>query len=285
MIQRNVSHLLRLLTPTGLALSLLFLFVPATFAASRSPTTPATLLGPKSFYLALGDSLAYGYQPNGDYTHGYADYFYQNLKTHGVSYYANMGCTGETTTSMMNGLCTLAILRKYPYLGSQLLAAADYLHRHAGLVSPVTLDIGADDVSQDINYSTCAINAKVTKDLATMDYNLTHTILPTLTAAMMLRGQMTGDLLIMNYDNPYQNHCPNSGPFALALNQHLASDISSYPATLVDVFTAFGGAATPNPDLCADTWMCSHYPSSLAIHATDTGYQTIASTFEQTVGY
>jgi len=32
---------------------------------------PFKLIGPKQHYLALGDSLAFGYQPNQDYSHGY----------------------------------------------------------------------------------------------------------------------------------------------------------------------------------------------------------------------
>jgi lysophospholipase L1-like esterase len=117
-----------------------------------------------------------------------------------------------------------------------------------------------------------------------MDYNLTHTILPQLTAAMTVNGHMTGDLLMMNYYDPFQNDCPNSVPFSEMLNQHLAADASGY-ATMVDVFDPFGGATVPNPNLCNYTWMCSAYPTTLGIHATTTGYQVIANAFEQTAGY
>ena len=284
MIQRSVSPLLRMVAPIGVALALFFLSVPSTFASAHAVVAQSTLIGPKTFYLALGDSLAYGYQPNLDFTHGYTDDFYQDLKGHGTKYYADMGCSGETTTSMITGLCPLSILRKYPYIGSQLLAAVTYLRLHPGQVSPVTLDIGANDVDLDINFSTCAISSKVTSDLATMDYNLTQIILPQLTAAMTVNGHMTGDLLMMNLYNPYENHCPNSVPFGQTLNQHLAADASG-SATLVDVSTAFGGTTVPNPDLCTYTWICSSYPYLLGIHATDLGYQVIANTFEQTAGY
>ncbi len=279
MVQGKVSYLLRMVALVGLAFSLFLLFVPPTVASAQS-----TLIGPKSIYLALGDSLAYGYQPNLDFDHGYTDDFYSNLKSHGTQTYINMACSGETTTSMIDGLCPLAILRKYPYIGSQLLAAVAYLRAHPGEVSPVTLDIGANDIDLDINYSTCAISSTFTSDLATMDYNLTHIILPQLTAAMTVDGHMTGDVLMMNYYNPFINHCPNTLSFGETLNEHLAADASGY-ATLVDVFDAFGGTTVPNPNICTYTWMCSDYPYLLGIHATDTGYQVIANAFEQTAGY
>ena len=48
------------------------------------------------------------------------------------------------------------------------------------------------------------------------------------------------------------------------------------------VFTAFGGATTPNPNICTYTWMCSSYND---IHATTAGYGVIASAFDGATGY
>ncbi len=284
MIPRRVSHLLRMVALSLFVFSAVFLFTPSAFAATRS-TTQATLVGPKTFYMALGDSLAYGFQPNLDFSHGYADYFYQDLKNHGTRYLADLGCNGETSTSMINGTCSLPELRKYPYLGSQLSAAVAYLHLYAGHVSPVTLDIGANDIDHDLNSSTCAIDTtQFASHIATLDYNLTHVILPQLVAAMTINGHMTGDLLVMNYYDPLQNKCPNTIPYVQTLNQHIQADTQGV-AHLVDVFDAFGGASVPNPNICAYTWICSKYPYLLAIHGTDTGYGVIANAFEQTANY
>jgi lysophospholipase L1-like esterase len=284
MIQRRVSHLLRMAALSVFVFSCVFLFTPSAFAATRS-TAQATSVGPKTFYMALGDSLAFGFQPNLDFTHGYADYFYQNLKSHGTKYAINLGCNGETSTSMINGTCPLPALRKYPYTGAQLSAAVTYLHLYAGHISPVTLDIGANDIDQDTNSSTCVINtAQFNSDLATLDYNLTHVILPQLVAAMTIDGRMTGDLLMMNYYDPLQNKCPNTVPYVQTLNAHIQADAQGY-AQIVDVFDAFGGASVPNPNICTYTWICSNYTYLLGIHATDTGYGVIANTFEQTASY
>ncbi len=71
------------------ALLLLLTSVPVALAHTR--LAASSVIGPKKYYLALGDSLAFGYQPNFDFSHGYVDDFFSNLKTHGTTTLANMG--------------------------------------------------------------------------------------------------------------------------------------------------------------------------------------------------
>jgi lysophospholipase L1-like esterase len=272
----------RIIVSLALACVLLFAAVPQALAASAASSQASSLVGPKQHYLALGDSLAFGYQPDFDFFHGYADDFFKNLQSHGVKSLANMGCPGESSVTFINGGCPHPYLRKYPYLGSQLNAALSYLHAYAGHVSPVTLDIGSNDLLPDFDPSTCTLNVSAfTADLATLDYNLKVRILPALQDALTVHGRLTGDLVMMNYYDPYQNRCPTLISYVQTVNSHLASDVSGF-GIIVDVFGAFGGAATPNPHICTYTWMCSIFKD---IHATDTGYSVIATTFEQGTGY
>ena len=269
----------RILPAFVLSMLLILSIVPAAFAAGRSAPP---LVGPGKHYLALGDSLAFGYQPDLDFDDGYANDFFTNLQSHGVQTSANLGCPGETSVTFLNGKCPLPFLRKYPYVGSQLNAALLYLASHRGQVSPVTLDIGANDITPAINSKTCAVDtAKFNATLATADTNLTQTILPRLRDALTVNGVLTGDIVVMNYYDPFQNICPNTVPFVQLVNQHLANDVSGF-GTMVDVFTAFGGAATPNPNICSYTWMCSVFKD---IHAHDLGYSVIANAFESRTGY
>jgi len=268
------------------AKSLLFtgtlLFSLAFVAFSASQASAASLVGPKTHYLVLGDSLAFGFQPDLDFDDGYANDFASNLAAHGVKTTANLACPGETTVTMLNGKCPFPFLRKFPYLGSQLNAALAYLAANRGQVSPVTLDIGANDVLSGINTKTCTFSmAAFNANLATVDANLTHTILPELHQALMVNGRLTGDLVMMNYYDPLQNTCPNTVSIVQTVNQHLANDVRGF-GIIVDVFDAFGGAATPNPNICSFTWMCSIFHD---IHSTDKGYSVIASTFESGTGY
>lgn len=276
-MQGMASRLLRLSLPIVLVLSLALLFVPSVSAASASPA----IVGPRANYIAAGDSLAFGYQPDLDWVHGYSNFFYSNLQKHGETDYDNYGCPGETSATFIKGGCPFAVLKKTLYVGAQLPAVVHFLHTHAGTVSPLTLDIGANDLTPDINTSNCTVSAKWNSDLAIVDSNLTQIILPQLVDALTVNGKRTGDLLLMGYYDPFQNICPNSLPFIEQLNAHLRTDAGGF-ATFVDVFTPFGGATTPNPNICNFTWMCSSFHD---IHSKDQGYSVIASAFENTVGY
>ena len=275
---RKLHMYWRIFTPLALLVLLLLIATPSVFAASYSHRF--TLVGPKARYLALGDSLAFGFQPDLNFNHGYADDFMGNLSHHGVKHLANMGCPGETSSTFINGGCPYPFLRKYPYIGPQLAAAAAYLKFYRGQVSPVTLDIGANDLLPDINTSTCAISSSFTSDLATVDANV-HTTLTQLQAAMTVNGHMTGDIVMMNYYDPYQNICPNTVPDIQLINRHLAADVQGF-GIIVDVFDAFGGAGVPNNNICNYTWMCSFFND---IHATTKGYSVIARAFENGTGY
>src|ERR1700748_504089 len=115
--------------------------VPSHPAALRVPAKAP----PASYYLALGDSLARGVQPNAAgvsvmTSDGYPDQVYAALHPSRPGLrLVKLGCPGETTVSMINaGIC------RYPE-GSQLAEAVDFLQAHRGRVLLVTLDIGAND--------------------------------------------------------------------------------------------------------------------------------------------
>ncbi len=273
---------MRFLTSFAFTLLLVVMFTPVARARPSANHTDLSI-GPKQYYLALGNSLAFGYQPDLDFDHGYVDDFSVDLQNHGSKQTANLGCPDETSASFINGGCPYAILRKFPYQGNQLSAALLYLNEHQGQVSPVTLDIGANDMLPDLSSATCVIDAQKFKtDLATLDSNLAQIILPRLHAALTVNGVVTGDLLVQNYYDPYQNQCPNTIPFMQEMNSHIAADVQNF-GTLVDVFSAFGGAGTPNPNICIYTWICNRFFHD--VHGTKSGYEVIAGVFEQSAGY
>jgi lysophospholipase L1-like esterase len=97
------------------------------------------------YYLALGDSLSRGVQPDAagasvETSQGYPDLVSAQLRrTHPGLRLVQLGCPGETTETMMRGgIC------RYPG-GSQLAAAVTFLRAHRGHVLLVTIDIGAND--------------------------------------------------------------------------------------------------------------------------------------------
>jgi lysophospholipase L1-like esterase len=279
----------RLVTRQLVILATALLLIAGGFGASRLifPMTHAHAasqwVGPKHYYLGLGDSLAFGFQPDLDWSHGYVQDFYSNLQSHGVASLTNYGCNGETSNTMINGGCPYQIALHNYYLGAQLNAAVGFLHSHAGQVSPVTLDMGANDLIPDINSSTCSVSATWATDLANLRANLANTILPQITAAMKdSSGNMTGDLVMMNYYDPYSKSCPNSLTYVQQLNATISSVAAQFGVHVADVYSAFGGAGMAN-NICSYTWICNWLFHD--IHATDAGYQVIANTFAATTGY
>lgn len=238
----------------------------------------ASVVGPRPYYLSLGDSLAFGKQPDGDFTHGYSDDFLTYLAPFGTTTLINMGCPGETSTTFVLGGCKWLSQVKYPYTGAQLAAGVAFIQGHPGQVSPVTLDMGTNDLATLYN-SSCVMppTATISQTLSAYDTNMTAA-LSQLQAA--LNG--SGDLIVMTNYFARQNECPNVLPFAQIFNDHLTADAQQFGVPVAPVFDDFGGAGIPNPNLCAYTWICSSYHD---LHATTQGYAVIAAAFAATAEY
>src|ERR1700733_1062286 len=144
-------------TPAGLALAL------ALVLAAFGALGPGTALASKQakatphYYLALGDSLSVGFQPNPqgvglETSQGYTNdvYAYERKSVPGLKL-VEMGCPGDTTTSLLTGKGNAANASTFHCVrtgGSQLKAAERFLksHHKKGEAVVVTPDIGANDV-------------------------------------------------------------------------------------------------------------------------------------------
>lgn len=281
----------RLMSTAVIAASVAALLI-ASAPLQRSDAASATVRV-KSYYLALGTSLAFGQQPNGDNDHGYPQQWFTLLQHRGSKSLTNYGCPGMTSTGMFTQInCAVA---HNSYNGkSQLGAALAFIAAHRHQVSPVSLDMGANDLFPDIHVApgpsptgfVCTFDpARIQQDEDTLDANLRYTILPQLVTALQNQGgQLTGDLVMMNYYYPLQNTCPETVELFQGLNARIAADVAFVAherhvrIRLADVFTAFGGPAVPNPNICVYTWFCPQQ-GTFDIHATTRGYRVIAQTF------
>ena len=276
------SRITRALTFIGLSLLLVLSLVGVDIYV-LSGNNPLKAVSPH-YYMALGNSLSFGYQPNLDFSAGFADDIFNDLHKADVTSVVNYACAGETTGTMIEGGCAARFAHKGSYTGPQLQAAISFLTnaRNQGRVSPITLEIGANDVFADWDQSTCSAGPNANVDLATMDFNLTNTILPELVKALTTpRGALTGDLHLLNYYNPFAKDCSNSGQFVRILNSHLATDAAQFRIPVVDIYSAFGGDSGTAGNLCAYTWMCSSFHD---IHPTNKGYTVIAKAVEASLG-
>lgn len=243
-----------------------------------------TLEGARHYYMAIGDSLSFGFEPNLDFTNGFADDLGSDLhKAYGSST-INFACASESTTTMISGGCPKRFILHQSYSGAQLDAAVAFIERNSGLISPVTLEIGASDVLPDFDQATCTPVANYMADLATMDQNLTKTILPRLLDALSpSNGQRAGDLVLLNYYNPFVRQCANSAGFVHQINDHLAADATRFRIPVVDVYAAFGGDAFMADHICTLTWICDTQFHD--IHPKPPGYHLIAQAIESALNY
>jgi lysophospholipase L1-like esterase len=281
--------------------------------------TPAALSGAftQHYYVAVGDSLSFGFQPSLDFSHGFADDLFADLRRAEVTsrernstVLDDYACAGETSDSMINGGCRGRDFLKIPYSGPQLDAVIDFMVAHKGKISPVTFEIGANDVLPDWNAATCSASSATDDHITQVDYNLTRVdtssseaardpnnkangILQRLSDALALSPGLPGlmgpantqarpgDLVMLNYYNPFAKACPDSAAFVKKLNEHLAADAAKFGVPVVDIYAAFGGDAGMAESICADTWYCARQD----IHPTSAGYQAIAAAIEGALGY
>ena len=219
-------HKLRRAAPTC-AIALIALIACALFASSaaaseapaaakHSATAKARALTPSSpvtrgsAYLALGDSVTFGYQeptvvPAPDYMdassfHGYPEQLGAELHLK----VANAACPGETSASMINPAapnegCEGAYRKMFPlhvhYTGSQLHFALGYLGKHRN-VRLVSLMIGANDafLCQGSTPDHCTSASELSNLEAEISHNV-HTIL----SSIRNKAHYHGQIAIVNY--------------------------------------------------------------------------------------
>ena len=261
---------------------------------------PQAMAVPAMYYLALGDSLSQGVQPNaagvsvmtGD---GYPDLVYAALHPSrpGLKL-VKLGCPGETTTSMINGgIC------RYRG-GSQLAAAVAFLQAHRGRVLLVTLDIGANDPEQCGGrpglkaLATCAV-----KDIPSAVTHLA-TIMDRLKAAAGPGVRIVGMTYYLPALAEWHSGLPGhmvawaAEKLAVTYNRLLTRVYVKSGARVANVFGAFETSDFGTPAnssvprnvarLCQWTWACATPPRGPNQHANQAGYEVIARTFQQASG-
>jgi lysophospholipase L1-like esterase len=253
---------------------------------AADPPAPA-VVGPGAVYLALGDSLVTGDEhPDNTAAEGglpgYPAYLLELLRQQAPLTIANLGVSGETSSSM-----------RAP--GGQLDQAVAFIaaERAAGRrVSPVTLSIGGNDMVAALLPGS---STTVTETLDTYRTNLRE-ILDTLVAALDAGGQPGGDLLIMNYYNPYPKlraYIPAGVPLNAdpdtdvpRFNQIIAEEAAARGIRVADIYSAFRGRET------SLTFVLKPYqlfptpnPVLMDYHPRAEGHRVIARGFAETTGY
>jgi len=280
--------------------------VAAAVTACSGPgaTTRPHAATPATYYLALGDSLSQGVQPDAagssvETGQGYANQLYAMLRSaHPGLRLVKLGCPGETTATMIHGgICHYAG-------GSQLAAAVAFLSAHRGHVFLVTMDIGANDPEDcGSKLSLSGLSTCVGTDIPDAISNV-KSILARLQAAAGAGVRFIG----MSYYLPalaqWRNGMPGeaiawvSEKLAAEYNDLLNRAYAQSGVRVANVFGAFDtsdfGNQTAVPGIgtvprnvaliCRWTWECASPPRGPNQHANQAGYGVIARTFLNAAG-
>lgn len=284
------------------------LIAVAISAVAFAPVASAgpTKVTPKKYYLALGDSLAFGYQgykvvspfAESQFQTGYVDDLTTYLKTIKPDIQTvNKGCPGATSTELISvaGCTTYPFQLHSAYAPgkSQLQDSITFLNANAGKVSPISLNIGPNDILRLINGPIISGgcgglgNPNVIACLTAAAPALFNSIATNVgnTLGQLKAAAPGANIILQGLYNPYAVVPGFGGPsnaLATQLNAVLASVAAGAGATFVDVFPTINASLGT---VCAYTLMCPPSPGAPDIHASDAGYQKLADLMWTASGY
>jgi lysophospholipase L1-like esterase len=286
--------------------------VPAAAAAATNSSGAGAKTATPRYYLALGDSLSQGMQPDlkgvtRDTDQGYTNDLFttEQARVHNLQL-VKLGCGGDTSASLLTGHgndTNARVLHCDRNGGSQLTAATRFLktHHQAGEVPLVTIDIGANDVdgcATATNVATC-----VTQGTAAIGNNVPK-ILSALKRAAPAGTTFAGMTLYDPVLGGYFSTDPSVRGLALAspallklVNAKLAAADQKAGFKTADVAGAFDSYDSTDKvtwenqqipvnvaRVCSWTWACQTPPSGPNIHANKNGYVVIAGAFAKVIG-
>ncbi len=250
-------------------------------AVSAAPASAANGADQSSTkYLALGDSVSFGYSPlrirvgvNPDVFVGFpllASNLFDPKKR-----LVNASCPGETSTSLITGMRPDNGCQDYrqfigplhvAYTGSQLDFAKNYVatHPRTGLI---TMMIGANDVFRLLAGCAGSLNPNCIADglpgvFATLASNLT-TIYTTLRQAGFVDEFVVVTYYSLNYGDPIGT------AVVTALDNTLAGVTRAFDGKVADGFGELQAAAAPfGGDTCAAGLLIHLTPSTCDVHLT-----------------
>jgi lysophospholipase L1-like esterase len=249
-------------------------------AGESSSTSPR----PQSYYLALGDSITYGFQPTkaaagappSSFDTGYVDVFAARLrKLSPKIQVVNYGCPGESTVTFARGGCPAfadGIKLHDAFRGSQINAAVSFLRAHPGEVGTITVSLFGNDwfpILESCKGNVGCIRKRAPSATASFGLRL-NSILRRLRAAAP-----TADIVVTGAWNPDPSALEQLASIYRALDASIARAAApsrAHVAKTLPVFNPTGDVRAQRTRLCALTFICSKGDP----HPTDAGYRAIA---------
>jgi lysophospholipase L1-like esterase len=302
----------------GLALRVIVAVIAFAAATATLQAGGAAASTSPRYLLAVGDSLAAGYEPtdgvslppvdqvSGFRDQGYPGSYAADLATMRGLSFVDLGCPGETTSSMLatpaQPLCGELYEAEFG-VASQISAAETFLSRHPGRVALVTIDVGANDLDRCVSALKVNTSCLASADAAAVK-NLVR-ILTSLVAAVH-RFDPGARVVGMNYYDPFlafefspggvkgDELALGSAVATNAFNAELTATFNKFGVAVAGVASAFrvdsltpivrfDGKNLPEDVAltCQLTWMCPSVAGVVpSIHPNKAGYRTIAVAFQ-----
>ncbi len=243
-----------------------------------------------SSYLALGDSVTFGYQEpttvpapifaDAASFPGYPEQIAKQLHVR----VTNLACPGETSGSLINARapsngCENAYRKAYPlharYRGSQLAAAVSFLRRHRG-VRLVSLMIGANDLflCQKQTSDSCLGVAEQQRVLTQTSRNVRRIL-----SAIRVQAHYRGQIVILSYYSlNYASPLVNSE--VLRLNRALESPAKPFRVVYASGYNEFKAASVKfgkKPCLAGLITQLKETVGNCGVHPTYAGQALLAA--------
>jgi lysophospholipase L1-like esterase len=262
--------------------ALLALSGAAKGAASQGPVYQP----PQSYYLALGDSMAYGFQPTkanappSAVKTGYVDIPGARFRKLSPQIkVVDYGCPGESAATFARGGCDwLKHGGKIhsPFRGAQLTAALAFLRAHPGKVSPITMTLWGSDVfplSAQGSHAQSAISSFAKRFSA---------ILKQLRAAAP-----NAEIIVSGAWTIEADKLAKVEPLYRAVDAAIRRSAATSRVRVADISAALegtGSAKARQARLCSLTFYCTNGTKGDP-HPTDAGYRAMAAAFLAASGY
>lgn len=285
-----------------------FLIVVTVVTSLLAVTAARADVGGPQYLVALGDSVAQGYQPIGGpsspygdpgFNHGYPEELVKLVRDRYPQLrLVNLGCGGESTRTVIEGGVDWC---RWP-AGSQLEQAEAFLEEHKGEVALITITIGANDVIG--TEADCLDEATLTFDIACVQAQLPMIKANVGEIVQRLQTKAPGVPIVgSNYYDPllgawvlvpgplgeFLAHS-SVAPIEL-LDAGIEDAYDDGGASIADVYRAFDTTNFTDPiatqwglvpvnvaNACTWTWFCSkQYVGD--VHPTKDGHRAIAQAF------
>ncbi len=277
---------------------LLTLVFAATGMAVRS--APANAAGPLysppgKYFLALGDSLTWGYQEGrvndalaahtfnpASFNTGFGDDFARMLAqvAPGIRE-VNYSCPGQTSADATQATTCPLPPHSAWIAPTQFASAEAFLQAHPGQVSPISVELGPNDILQLIGgcgglSNIACVAQKLPATLKALATNLATMV------GTIRQLAPNAEIIVPQLYNPYAAADASTNALLVPINNAIVAATAPFGAVNPDWFAPINGGSAQPQTVCALTLFCTPLHD---VHLSDAGYLAVTKATWDASGY